>query len=201
LFTDSTSYFSVMHDFTAYLTLWPDDAPLPSESELKFMLPTGLLLISDVKALEADCLMQLRHFDDEAKSIVDYLKLQSRKIDLVLQHVIEQDQQEGEQYRGLSFGGSGIRIIGNSELKVGSQYKITLHIKEELIALLCFVKVSSNQVVDASDDAGNAAENAQYITDLAFTQILESDVEQLVKASLSVQQKHLKYRKLAQKAP
>ncbi len=201
MFTDSTPYFSVMHDFTVYLTLWPDDSPLPSESELKFMLPTSLLLISDVKTLEADCLMQLRHFDDEAKSIVDYLKLQSRKIDLVLQHVIEQEQHEGEQHHGLSFGGSGIKIIGNAELEVGNQYKITLHIKEELIALLCFVKVTSNQVADASDDASNAAESARYITELEFTQILDSDVEQLVKASLSVQQKYLKYRKLAQKAP
>jgi len=201
LFTDSTPYFSVTHDFTVYLTPWPDDAPLPSESELKFMLPTGLLLISDVKALEADCLMQLRHFDDEAKSIVDYLKLQSRKIDLVLQHVIEQELHEGEQHHGLSFGGSGIRIIGNAELEVGNQYKITLHIKEELIALLCFVEVSSNQVADGNDGANNDADSARYITDLAFTQILETDVEQLVKASLSVQQKHLKNRKLAQKAP
>jgi len=197
LLTESTPYFSVTHDFTAYLTQWPDDSPLPSESQLRSMLPTGLLLISDVKALEADCLMQLRQFDDEAKAIIDYLKLQSRKIDLVLQHVIEQEQREGEQHRGVSFGGSGIRIMGNAALEVGKHYKISLHIKEELIALLCFVKVSSNQAADASDDS---AKN-QFITDLEFTQILDSDVEQLVKASLSIQQKYLKYRKLAQKAP
>ncbi len=197
MFTESTPYFSVTHDFTVYLTRWPDDSPLPSESELRGMLPTGLLLISDVKALEADCLMQLRHFDDEAKSIIDYLKLQSRKIDLVLQHVIAQEQHEGEQHRGVSFGGSGIRIMGNAALEVGHHYKITLHIKEELIALLCFVKVSSNQAADASDDAAKT----QFITDLEFTQILDSDVEQLVKASLSVQQKYLKYRKLTKKAP
>ncbi|WP_299789660.1 hypothetical protein [uncultured Shewanella sp.] len=197
MFNDSTPYFSVMHDFTVYLTPWPKDTPLPSESELKFMLPTGLLLISDVKALEADCLMQLRHFDDEAKSIVDYLKLQSRKIDLVLQHVIEQEQHEGEKHRGLSFGGSGIRIIGDTQLEVGSQYKITLHIKEELIALLCFVRVSASQPADGDENR----DKAQYIADLEFTQILDTDVEQLVKASLSVQQKHLKQRKLAKRTP
>lgn len=40
-------------------------------------------------------------------------------------------------------------------------------------------------------------EHLQWQTDFEFSQILESDVEQLVKASLNVQQKQLKLRKLA----
>ncbi|BAJ02730.1 hypothetical protein [Shewanella violacea] len=193
MFTDTSPYFSVKHDFTAYLSPWPKDQALPTEHELRAMLPTGLLLINEVKTLESDCLLQLRHLDDDAKSVVDYLKLQSRKIDLVLQYVLESEQREGEQYQGMYFGGSGIRVINDSQLVENDQYKITLHIRDELVALLCFVKVTASQPLHTDDNQVSD----QYISSLEFTQILETDVEQLVKASLSVQQKQLKLRKQA----
>ncbi|MCJ8304537.1 hypothetical protein [Shewanella sp.] len=193
MFTDSTPYFSVKHDFSAYLSPWPKEQALPTEHELRAMLPTGLLLINEVKSLESDCLLQLRHLDDEAKTVVDYLKLQSRKIDLVLQYVLEREQHEGEQYRGAYFGGSGIRIISDTQLIENAQFKITLHIRDELVALLCFVKVTVSEPLDTDDNQASC----QYISNLEFTQILETDVEQLVKASLSVQQKQLKLRKQA----
>ncbi|AQS36816.1 hypothetical protein Sps_01651 [Shewanella psychrophila] len=193
MFTDSTPYFSVKHDFTAYLSPWPKEQALPTEYELRAMLPMGLLLINDVKSLESDCLLQLRHLDDDAKTVVDYLKLQSRKIDLILQYVLEREQHDGEQYQGAFFGGSGIRIISETPLNENEQYKITLHIREELVALLCFVKVTSSEPLDT--DTSQAS--SRYISSLEFTQILETDVEQLVKASLSVQQKQLKLRKQA----
>ncbi|WP_076409916.1 hypothetical protein [Shewanella sp. UCD-KL12] len=192
MFKDSSPYFSVQHGFTAYLSLWPKAHALPTEQELRAMLPTGLLLINEVKSLEADCLLQLRHLDDEAKSVVDFLKLQSRKIDLVLQHVLEREQHEGEHFQGRYFGGSGLRLFNNQTLDIDDVFKITLHIKEELVALLCFAKVIATEPAD-SDKGGDSG----FLIDFEFVQILETDVEQLVKASLSVQQKQLKLRKEA----
>ncbi len=192
MFKDSSPYFSVQHGFTAHLSAWPKENALPTEQELRAMLPTGLLLISEVKSLEADCLLQLRHLDDEAKSVVDYLKLQSRKIDLVLQHVLERDQHEGECYQGRYFGGSGIRLVSDKALNIDDVFKMTIHIKEELVALLCFGKVIATEPLSIDQ-----AEAVSYINDFEFVQILETDIEQLVKASLSVQQKQLKRRKEA----
>lgn len=56
---------------------------------LRSMQSLGIQLLSEVKTLEANCLLQLRHLDNDAKAVVDFLKLQSRKVDLVLQHVLE----------------------------------------------------------------------------------------------------------------
>ncbi|MBW8183682.1 hypothetical protein [Shewanella nanhaiensis] len=196
MITDSSPYFSVKHDFKVYLTAWPDNAPIPTEGELTLMLPLGLQLISDVKSLEADCLLQLRHLDDEAKTVVEYLKLQSKKVDLVLQHVLEREAHDGELHQGKFFGGSGIRITGTTQFDVGKQFKLTLHIKEELVALLCFAQVTDTQVIEATD----VEPQTRYLTELEFSVITDTDVEQLVKASLSVQQKQLKQRKLAKKA-
>ncbi|WP_394202226.1 hypothetical protein [Shewanella waksmanii] len=182
--SDTNAYFNVDHTFNAYLEAWPEDQPLATESELMAMLPVGLQLISQVKSLEASCMVQLRNLDDEAKSVVDYMKLQSKKIDLVLQYVIEQQQQQGTRYQGVSFGGSGFRLICDQPLNK-QHYKVSLHIRNELISILCFAQV----------DTVISLEDGRYQIDLSYSQIIDSDVEQLVKASLSVQQKQLRQRK------
>lgn len=215
MFTDTNPYFSVPHPFTAYLSLWPSSEPLPSEMALRSMQSLGIQLLSEVKTLEANCLLQLRHLDNDAKVVVDFLKLQSRKVDLVLQHVLEKETQEGEKCIGNQFGGSGLRLITSTALDIGSHYKITLFIHDELVAILCFGKVTASTAQKTlstessansdthSGDTQNAKQHTQaapapqWQTDFEFSQILEADVEQLVKASLNVQQKQLKLRKLA----
>ncbi|QYK07459.1 hypothetical protein [Shewanella mangrovisoli] len=201
MFTDTNPYFSVPHPFTAYLSLWDENQPLPSEMALRSMQSLGIQLLSEVKALEASCLLQLRHLDNEAKVVVDFLKLQSRKVDLVLQHVLEKEVQEGDKFSGCQFGGSGIRLMSKEALPLGRQYKVTLFIHEELVAILCFAKVTACLVSQEGQSDGPQAQlhNAAspYLVDLEFSQILDADVEQLVKASLNVQQKQLKLRKQA----
>lgn len=208
MFTDTNPYFSVPHHFTAYLSQWPSSQSLPSEMALRSMQSLGIQLLSEVKTLEANCLLQLRHLDNEAKVVVDFLKLQSRKVDLVLQHVLEKETQEGEKCFGNQFGGSGLRLLTPTALDIGSHYKITLFIHDELVAILCFGKVIATQAQKIAQAEGNMSRNdsteqhtqpehLQWQTDFEFSQILESDVEQLVKASLNVQQKQLKLRKLA----
>ncbi|QYJ88479.1 hypothetical protein [Shewanella halotolerans] len=187
--SQSNSYFSVAHGFAAYLSPWPKEQPLPDDHELRSMLPLGMQLISEVKAMEADCLLQLRHLDDEARTVVDYLKLQSRKIDLVLQHVLEQQPHEGERCNGLHFGGSGIHLQSPTKLVPGERYRITLHIREALIAILCI-----GECTRCDDEASEGGFNCE----LSFIQILDEDVEQLVKASLNIQQKQLQQRKKQQ---
>lgn len=213
MFIDSTPYFSVTHPFDVFLDAWPQERPLPTDVQLNNLLPIGMQLMSDVKALEADCLLQLRHLDDEAKTIVDYLKLQSRKIDLVLQHVLAQSPHTGEAVKGVRFGGSGIHILTSMPLTPNVQFKLTLYMKDELIAMICFAKVIEStpthdlnmpmetlaQDLVSKDNpahSGTQHEKTHYLTELRFTVIQDSDIEQLIKASLNVQQKQLKLRKL-----
>lgn len=197
MLSDDNSYFSVSHRFNAYLSPWPQDKKLPTEQELIDMQSVGLKLISEVKSLEAGCLLQLRHLDNEAKTVVDYLKLQSRKIDLVLQHVLETETQDGISYHGSQFGGSGIRIFSQEPMELGQRFKLNLFIREELIAILSFVEVTQVQAQVQGKEAEDELEK-RFDIDLSFVQILESDIEQLVKASLNVQQKQLKARKMQQ---
>ncbi|WP_298768833.1 hypothetical protein [uncultured Shewanella sp.] len=211
MFTNSTPYFSVTHSFEVFLETWPEGHPLPTEAQLHNLLPTGMQLMSDVKALEADCLLQLRHLDDESQTIVDYLKLQSRKIDLVLQHVLAQTPHSGKAVKGMRFGGSEIQVLSDAPLPLNGQYKVTLFIKDELISIMCFAQVTqSNEVNDivimedenkidtnifTTNSTSTSKQAKTYLSELTFNLIQDSDIEQLVKASLNVQQKQLKRRK------
>ncbi len=194
MLSDSTAYFSIIHPFDAYLSPWDSAKPLPTAEQLSMLLPTSLQLISDVKALESDCLLQLRHLDDDAKTVVEFLKLQSRKIDMVLQHIMAKEQYEGTRYQGSHFGGSGFAIASPIALEVGQIFQVTLHIKEELIAILCIATVQSCKQKALESSTTQLVEAAPYVCELSFSVIQENDVEQLVKASLSLQQKQLKLR-------
>lgn len=198
MFNDANPYFSVSHHFTVYLSPWPQNQPLPSQMHLRSMQSTGIQLLSEVKELEANCLLQLRNLDNDAKAVVDFLKLQSRKVDLVLQHVLENEIQEGDKYTGLQFGGSGFTIQSHTQLALDSQYKASVFIHDELVAILCMAQIT-DCVIAPSSDATRADTHEQdtYHVSMGFSQILEADIEQLVKASLNVQQKQLKRRKLA----
>ena len=197
MFTESNAYFTVPHQFNVYLETWPESKGIPTEEDLRSMQSVGLKLLSEVKELEASCLLQLRSLDNDAKAVVDFLKLQSRKVDLVLHHVLEKEVQSGEQFQGSHFGGSGINLKSDTPLNVGDYFKTSIYISSELVAILCLCQVTQCQSSDSqnADSANEAANTESYNISLEFSQILDADVEQLVKASLNVQQKMLKMRK------
>ncbi|RLV59710.1 hypothetical protein D5018_10640 [Parashewanella curva] len=183
---DSNSYFMVPHSFKAYLEEWPAGQNIPSEHELEGLQSIGLKLLSEVKGIESSCLLQLRKLEGDSKAVIDYLKLQSKKIDLILQYVLESEHQDGRQVAGYKFGGDGIEVISNAAAEVNSLFKTTLFIRNELIAILAITEVKDCQQHPEYSD--------RYLLKLEFSQILEADVELLIQASLSVQQKLLKAR-------
>ncbi len=189
MFTESNAYFTVPHQFNVYLESWPESKGIPTEADLRSMQSVGLKLLSEVKELEASCLLQLRGLDNDAKAVVDFLKLQSRKVDLVLHHVLEKEVQTGDKFLGSHFGGSGISLTSDTALNVGDYFKTSIYISSELVAILCLCQVTQCQRIE------NESQTATYNISLEFSQILDADVEQLVKASLNVQQKMLKMRK------
>ncbi len=189
MFTESNAYFTVPHQFNVYLESWPESKGIPTEADLRSMQSVGLKLLSEVKELEASCLLQLRGLDNDAKAVVDFLKLQSRKVDLVLHHVLEKEVQTGDKFQGSHFGGSGISLTSKTALNVGDYFKTSIYISSELVAILCLCQVTQCQRIE------NESQTGSYNISLEFSQILDADVEQLVKASLNVQQKMLKMRK------
>ncbi len=181
---ESSTYFSVPHKFKAFIKVWPKNTDLPNLDQLYELQSVGLQLLSEVKAIESSSLIQLRALESDAKAVVDYLKLQSKKIDLILQYVLESEHQDGTQIKGTKFGGGGIEVITSNALEVGEHFEVTIFIRDELVAVLAIATVT----------AVTPTEDEHWKAELNFSRILEADIEILVKASLGVQQKMLKAR-------
>ncbi|MGL4473883.1 MAG: hypothetical protein ACRCT7_05410 [Shewanella sp.] len=184
-------FFSVASRFNVYLLPWTET--LPDDGALKQMQSPSVQLISQAKALEASCMAQLRQMELESKAIIDYLKVQARKVDLVLQYVLEQQIKDGDCFQGSHFGGSGLTIMSLYPMNVGEFFRTTFSVQEELIAILCITHVESCTPIDDLPD--------HWQIKLSFERILHEDVEQLVQASLRLQQKQLQLRRQQLKPP
>ncbi|BDM63960.1 hypothetical protein NFHSH190041_14120 [Shewanella sp. NFH-SH190041] len=178
-----SSYFTVPYQFSAFLSPWPNNA-LPSDEQLEALKSPGLKLVGEVKLLEAQCLHYLRNLDNDAKAVVDFMKLQSRKVDLVLHYLLEQQAHQGQKAQGDSFGGSGMTVITAEPLQPDTRWQTTLYVQEELLCVLCIAQVK--HCVPCDDG---------HLSELDFIAISDADVEQLVQASLRIQQKQLRARK------
>lgn len=177
------TYFSVAHPFVVYLEPWEASQGFPEPENIKHLQSIGLKLVNEVKEVESNCLLQVRKMENDAKSIVDYLNLQSRKIDLVLYFMLEQEVRHGQSCSGTHFGGSGFHVKSNTALQKDSYFKANIFIRDELVNLICIAKVT---------DCNKTEKNPDYEVSFDFKVILSTDIEQLVQASLRVQQRLLK---------
>ncbi|WP_028117354.1 PilZ domain-containing protein [Ferrimonas senticii] len=177
------SFFSVAGTFELLADpISPDQLWLDSEA-LAQAMPTAFRLMSQVTELEQQCLPLLQGLEQHSKALAQYLKLQADKIDLVLQHHLAQDPNAAIVGQGRRFGGSAIEVNVAAPLAVGSALSLRLFLREENIAIFAHGEVTG---CDAADHGFNAT--------IRFTSISEQAQEQLVRASLQVQQRQLRQR-------
>lgn len=180
------NFFSVASSFKVLVNkIAPEQLWLEPEL-LIAQMPTAFKLMAQVADLEQDCFPLLQKMENSVAGLTDYLKLQSRKIDLVLQQHLAQDQNADMRGIGEHFGGSGVTIAVPEQLEIGQAVALRVFIHQEFVALYAHGEVKS---VEASEQG--------FSTNISFTSITEHSQEQLVRASLQVQQKQL--RELAQK--
>jgi hypothetical protein len=174
-------YFQIEHAIS--VNLEPvDEANLPNDdSDIDKIIPPLFLLANEVNILEQTALRPLRQLGDVAEDLAQYLKLQSRKIDLILSHILASENQQEDQLETHSFGGSGFVLNTTVQYQANAFYRCKLFLADEAAAVFCFA-----QVVDSQSVEGN------FITRFIFSHIREQDQELMVRASLHAQAKVLK---------
>lgn len=174
-------YFQIEHAIS--VNLEPvEEANLPKDdSDIDKIIPPLFLLANEVNILEQTALRPLRQLGDVAEDLAQYLKLQSRKIDLILSHILASENQQEDQLETHSFGGSGFVLHTNDQYQANAFYRCKLFLADEAAAVFCFA-----QVVDSQAGEGN------FKTRFIFSHIREQDQELMVRASLHAQAKVLK---------
>ncbi|WP_416308609.1 PilZ domain-containing protein [Neptunicella sp. SCSIO 80796] len=177
-------FFTIKHPVKVNMKPLDGDFVLPDQQDLTEHMPYEFRVACEVSSIEANALRPLRNLGEQAVDLVNFLKMQSRKIDLIMSIVLQQQDDETHRYTTLEFGGGGIKLVCNSPLEIESQAELKLFLTEEAAAVFCYAEVIACQAVDE-----------QYHISLIFTRIREEDQELLVRASLHLQTQQLKKRR------
>ncbi|CAM3841183.1 PilZ domain-containing protein [Rheinheimera salexigens] len=172
-------YFSVEHRIN--INIQPITEALPDIAQLENAIPEAFLLSSQSSELNMSALRSLNRLGELAEELANYLQQQAKKMDLLLQYVLRQQDIAEQRFYSLHYGGSGCCYLAQSPLPVLQAVEIRLFLPNNEGAVFCFGQVLSCQQV---------ADNWQI--KVVFTRIREQDRELIVRASLHQQSKLLK---------
>ncbi|WP_440053056.1 PilZ domain-containing protein [Pseudoalteromonas sp. T1lg65] len=148
-----------------------------TESQLDASIPPLFKLANEVNELELKALRPLRNIGDVATELAAYLQAQSRKIDLIIGHILAQESPDDDNLYCDSYGGGGLKVTLEERYEMGQSFRTKIFLSSEASAIFCYSEVIG---IDQN----------QYT--LAFSQIREQDQELLVRASLHAQTRQLK---------
>ena len=159
-----------------------------SPAQLEADIPPLFKLANEVSELEQSSLRPLRNLGDIAQELAVFLQAQSRKIDLIMSHILASEQPEDNALYCDSYGGGGIKLTSSLVYSLGQAFRTKLFLQHEASAVYCYTEVVA---IDKLDD-----EHYQYT--LLFIAIRDSDQELVVRASLHAQTRQLKKRQQLQ---
>jgi hypothetical protein len=162
-----------------------DEAAVPNNQlALEQNIPTLFKLANEVSFLEQSSLRSLRQLSDVAEDLAVFLKAQSRKIDLIMSHILAGESEDEDKINTLSYGGGGFTFETGESLALNSYYQCKLFLPTDASAVFCYAQVIECVTTDDST-----------CYTLGFCQIRELDQELLVRASLRAQSRVLKQQK------
>ena len=177
-------YFQIDESNRVKLYIVDDNAVPKNLTQLDADIPPLFKLANEVSSLEQSALGPLRNLGDVAQELAVFLQAQSRKIDLIMSHVLASEQSEDNAIYCDSYGGGGVKFTTEDVYSLGQKFRTKLFLHHEASAVYCYTEVVAIKKIDT--------EHYQYT--LLFIAIRDSDQELVVRASLHAQTRQLKKR-------
>ena len=172
-------YFSIEHAIS--INARPLDIALPDAAALQNAIPAPFLMASEASNLNNSALRSLNRLGELAEELALYLQQQARKIDLLLQYVLQQQDSNSQRYSTLSYGGSGCSFLADAALQPMQVLELKIFLDNNDGAVFCYGQVLSCEPADG-----------QWQIKVVFNRIREEDRELIVRASLHQQSRLLK---------
>ena len=188
--SDFELYFQIDESNRVNLFAVDDSAVPKSLAELDADIPPLFKLANEVSSLDQSALGPLRNLGDIAQELTTFLQAQSRKIDLIMSHILASEQPEDNSIYCDSYGGGGIKFTSEHLYTLGQKFRTKLFLQHEASAVYCYSEVVAIEKQD----------NEHYQYTLLFVSIRDSDQELVVRASLHAQTRQLKKRQQLEKA-
>ncbi|WP_077338074.1 PilZ domain-containing protein [Pseudocolwellia agarivorans] len=172
-------FFSIDHDFNINAKRLNNGKTISYNDFLKD-IPTPFKLVNDIASLDRAAMAPLGVVTGVAGQLVQYLNIQAQKIDLLINHMLNEQDDENQRYQGVAFGGAGIEFIHDTAFSLNEFIEIKIFLTHENCAIYCHAEVIQIE----------SAEN-QYHHKVIFHHIRDDDRERLVRSSLHLQSKQL----------
>ncbi|WP_199611728.1 PilZ domain-containing protein [Flocculibacter collagenilyticus] len=170
-------YFMIEHVTNVNIIPLAMHEAMPHYDDFIVEMPDPFKLATEISTLETSALRPLRHLGDHAEELAEFLRAQSRKIDLIMSHILTMQDEPEHRHATLAYGGGGLRFTSELNLQLGQKLLLKLFLSQEAAAIYCY-----GEIVKIEDNAYSAV----------FSLIREEDREIVVKASLHEQSKQLK---------
>jgi hypothetical protein len=176
-------FFTIKHAIQVNMKPVDEGFVIPDAEALTEHMPHPFVIASEMSEIDSKVLRPLRVLGEHAEQLAAFLNKQNRKIDLIMSYVLQQQDDEQYHYQGIEFGGSGVKVVSNSEIALEKKLEIKVFLVEEASAIYAYAEVIDCQQVED-----------KYHISLTFASIREQDQDILVKASLHLQTQQLKKR-------
>ena len=180
-----SEYFQLNHAIEVNISKGDVLSNTPSDDEFDALIPLPYKLASEMKGVEQNMLRPLRQLGDVIEPLADYLKAQSRKIDLMMHYILQAQDEDDERHLTVSFGGGGFVFSSPDSYSKEDYLVCKLFFNDEASAIYCL-----GRVIDSCDNDKQGDESETLYTVL-FHKIRDEDRETVVRASLHQQSKQL----------
>lgn len=177
-------YFQINESIRVNLFAVSDDNVPKSQLALEDDIPPLFKLANEVSELDQSSLRPLRNLGDMAQELAAFLHAQSRKIDLIMSHILACEQAQDNAINCDSYGGGGLRFTSTDAYSIGQSFRTKLFLHHEASAVYCYTEIIAVEK--------KHTEHFQYT--LLFTTVRATDQELIVRASLHAQTRQLKKR-------
>lgn len=181
--TQFEEYFQINHSIDISLQRGGFLADLPDLTEFEANIPAPFKLASEMKGVEQNMLRPLRQLGDVIEPLADYLKAQSRKIDLMMSYILQTQEENSVKFKTESYGGGGFVFRSSEKLAEDAYYICKMYFHDDAAAMYCHVKVIQSEELQDPE--------TKYQHTMIFNQIRDDDREMVVRASLHQQSKQL----------
>jgi hypothetical protein len=173
-------YFQLQHSIDVSIEIGGPLAELPTYGEFDEAIPLPFKLASEMKGVEQNMLRPLRQLGDVIEPLANYLKAQSRKIDLMMSYILQAQEQESIKLKTLSYGGGGFVLKTEHSIDTDHWLTCKMYFHDDAAAIYCLGRVIK---IDNDSDMS--------VYTILFERIREEDREVVVRASLHQQSKQL----------
>jgi len=189
-------YFQLEHQIPVNIKDGGSWETIPNIEAFDAMIPAAYKIASEMQGLEQNMLRPLRQLGDAIEPLAEYLKAQSRKIDLMMSYILQGQDEDDIKFNASSYGGGGFVFQSEQAFTLNNWIQCKLFFNEEAAAVFCLGKiVEVESVVDPetvqNDSADKQTPTQLFTHKVVFHRIRDEDREVVVRASLHQQSKML----------